>query len=139
MLQLTHPSWRSPPGADPTVLNSPCLPPSPLLHFLPSSCLPNPLPPSSSPPPALQDFANHTAFHLLERYRPALCCFNDDIQGTACICLAGVLSALRATGVGLEQQRILFYGAGEAGTGGCVGRWAGAGCGLVWGLPAPGW
>ena len=74
-----------------------------------------PLPPLFSP---LQDFANHTAFHLLERYRPALCCFNDDIQGTACICLAGVLSALRATGAGLEQQRILFYGAGEAGTGG---------------------
>lgn len=40
-----------------------------------------------------------------------------DVQGTACICLAGVLSALRATGAGIEQQRILFYGAGEAGTG----------------------
>ncbi len=40
------------------------------------------------------------------------------VQGTACICLAGVLSALRATGRGIEEQRILFYGAGEAGTGG---------------------
>ncbi|PRW57539.1 NADP malic enzyme [Chlorella sorokiniana] len=64
-----------------------------------------------------EDFANHTAFHLLERYRPQLACFNDDIQGTACICLAGVLAALRAAGKGIEQQRILFYGAGEAGTG----------------------
>lgn len=44
------------------------------------------------------------------------------VQGTACICLAGVLSALRATGQGIEKQRILFYGAGEAGTGGVLDR-----------------
>lgn len=36
-------------------------------------------PPTCSPTPNKQDFANHTAFHLLERYRPQLCCFNDDM------------------------------------------------------------
>jgi malic enzyme len=64
-----------------------------------------------------EDFKQHNAIRILDRYRHRLTSFNDDIQGTGAVVLAGILAAVRVLGRPLAEQRFVFLGAGAAGTG----------------------
>lgn len=64
-----------------------------------------------------EDFAQPNAMPLLKRYRDQICCFNDDIQGTAAVTVGTLLAACRSKGVKLSDQKVVFVGAGSAGCG----------------------
>ena len=64
-----------------------------------------------------EDFAQPNAMPLLKRYRDNVCCFNDDIQGTAAVTVGTLLAACRKKGEKLSEQKVVFVGAGSAGCG----------------------
>ena len=77
-----------------------------------------------------EDWTGVDAVHLLKRYRDKYCVYNDDVQGTAGIVLAGMINATRIKGTQLKDEKYLFLGAGSAGSGlpiSCALRWSNRG------------
>ncbi|KAG0243189.1 malic enzyme protein 2 [Mortierella sp. GBAus27b] len=64
-----------------------------------------------------EDFSSEHAFQLLEKYQPTKFCFNDDIQGTGAVILAGFMNAINLAGIPAKDHKILFFGAGSAAVG----------------------
>jgi len=64
-----------------------------------------------------EDFAQRNATPLLEKYKNEICCFNDDIQGTASVTVATLLAACKVLGSSIDSHRVVFIGAGSAGCG----------------------
>ena len=64
-----------------------------------------------------EDWTGVDAVHLLQRYRDKVSCYNDDIQGTASVTLAGLVNAVRIKGTKLSEEKVMFLGAGSAGIG----------------------
>lgn len=64
-----------------------------------------------------EDFGLHNARTILDRYTPKIACFNDDVQGTGCVTLAGIMAGLKVSGVSWKDVRVVIFGSGTAGTG----------------------
>lgn len=64
-----------------------------------------------------EDFANRNAFQILARYRERVLSFDDDIQGTGAVVVSGIRAALQQLGRRIEEERVVFYGAGASGAG----------------------
>src|SRR5258705_4685747 len=62
-----------------------------------------------------EDWTGVDAVHLLDRYRDKVCCYNDDVQGTASVTIAGLLNAVRMKGTQLTDENVLVLGARSAG------------------------
>lgn len=64
-----------------------------------------------------EDFGLANARRILDKYRPDIACFNDDVQGTGCVTLAAIMAGLHVSKVKLEDMRVVIFGSGTAGTG----------------------